>query len=367
MKVFPLISCIVFLIACSDPGTEPRPIHVAPNDPAAPRTRPATLTEPSPRPTVRGVEAVTDETVAKHQEPGGDLRLLPLPEQQSSMPVGPSPLATSPNRTGKPNARDPLLDLETQTVRTKPKPTARVTTTKAPAPRRWAGGGAPLPARPQTYTLNQRYSAGTLLRARLLGDLWVSQGRTLVLAAVYDGDEHLGTGLGTANLDVYRRGRVQISINRIIDPRGQRIDGALTALDLDRAEGVVGVSMRKPMRDILLAGANALLGALSLQVDPGGSGLADVFRVQLAEELLQQAQQQVNTVARRTVVHVPRDQSFFLLAAGDLNNTHSDPVGNNGIDALFRPPPAPRRDLSEVSERIEDLVNRLGLPTPEQN
>ncbi len=374
--------CLLLLVACSDPGTGKQTVMVVDNE-----TPPSRLRSVETHQTVSGIAGSEVSVSETGEKPEG------LPHRE----LAPPDLRTLDRTAVKERVRsyeDYLLQPLDQATVAPPKemgrerdrlpPDARTRGTNLPRNRRtgapspkqgsvkpevWSGGSAPIRVESQTGELSGLLPPGTLFRARLLGDLWVSQYGPLVLAALEteEGDV-IGTAIGQASLHPHLRNRVFVRFDRVVVD-GRVIAGQLVALDLDRAEGLIGKSSRRPVTAILAGAANALLGALSLEVGVG-NGFAEVFRVQLADRLLAEAQKHVDDIDLQRVVFVDRGKSFYMLARNDLRARPGEYATQNlpGVDLLettfanrVRPREEARhQDLMRAYEKLNRSLTALG-------
>jgi len=198
----------------------------------------------------------------------------------------------------------------------------------------WNAGNEPLTPRNQGATLHGRYAPGTLYQARLLGDLWVSAHAPLVLATIELEEKTVGIAIGRASLHPYLTDRVLIDIDQLVVDN-KSVSGNLIALGLDRSEGLRGSPSRRPWSKILASAGHALLAAFSLNLGVG-SGIADIARVNMADQLVSEARQYIDDLDLQRVVYIDRGRSFYLLSISPTSASPTEADKNNPFQSLDR-------------------------------
>ncbi len=153
---------------------------------------------------------------------------------------------------------------------------------------------------------------GTFFEARLEGRVIASFFSPIVFARVFDQDgQYIGRAIGKAQLKRHLKHRAFMTFSEIYRPDGEVLQGAMIGMDRDLAEGIYGKADRKTVGTLALVAVEAMLAAFA--IDSGGDGgIWDVFRVNLGQNLIQDARQRLGDVDLSRTVELERDQSFII-------------------------------------------------------
>ena len=162
---------------------------------------------------------------------------------------------------------------------------------------------------------------GRFFTAKLLGNVDVSLFSPTVFAEIYDPNGNaIGTAIGTATLHRALKDRALIRFGSLYLDDGRVISGDLNAFDLDKTMGLIGSVERQSWKQFAYAVAETFLGALSLEVETQGDSFGNVFKFQLADRLLDQANGRIRELDLNRQIHLERDLTF-LVAGGEANVT----------------------------------------------
>jgi len=203
---------------------------------------------------------------------------------------------------------------------------------------------------------------GELFRAKLIGRVDVTSLAPFVLAQIFDPDGRpLGRALGRASLHPVEKDKALLTFSQLY-LADRTVDGRLVGLDMELSEGLRGRLHKGNLRKILLAFANTLLAALSLEVDTG-DGFADVFKFNLTKNLLDQAQGQLAGLDTARVVSLDRHTEFWLLAEAPLAVNQRDfdenPMLTTAVERAFDQARQSRQFATDQNRQLMDAYQKL--------
>lgn len=209
---------------------------------------------------------------------------------------------------------------------------------------------------------------GTFFEARLEGRVIGSFFAPIVFARVFDQDGHyIGRAIGKCQLKRHIKNRAFMNFSAIYRPNGEVIQGGMIAMDRDLAEGIYGKADRKTLGTMALVAAEAFMAALA--IDTGGDGdIWDVFRVNLSQNLIQDARQRLGDVDLSRVVELERDQSFIIAVTsmGRTKEHEAHPLSSaqalrDARDAALKSIPPGQSDMSaNLKYAMSELEKVMG-------
>lgn len=219
---------------------------------------------------------------------------------------------------------------------------------------------------------------GRFFRARLLGNVTVTLFSPVVFAEIYDSEGvSIGTAVGRATLHRYQNQRALVRFGQLHLHDGRTVSGDLQSFELDLSLGLRGDVARRPFKRFVYGVAETFLAALSLEVDTGGDSFGNIFKFQLADRLLNQANDRLRELDLDRQIHLQRDLTFWVagvreatLATNDFGPEidHITTQARHALDAATqsqRYSDARRNDIESAYQR---LTTRLrDLPAPPRN
>lgn len=185
-----------------------------------------------------------------------------------------------------------------------------------PTPRRNGGGRVFSPRVRQDIKHSHVSSVippGRFWQAKLIGNATVTLFSPTIFAEIFDPQgQPIGTAIGQATLHRHLNDRALLKFNRIHLYDGRTVSGDLIGFEADKSMGLIGVVERQSFKRFAFALADTILGALSLEVETDGDSFGNVFKFNLADRLLDQANSRLREINLDRRIYLQRDSSFFV-------------------------------------------------------
>lgn len=187
-------------------------------------------------------------------------------------------------------------------------------------------GGRPFAPRPANEATGNEsvLPPGEFFTARLVGNLNVTVSGAIVFAEIFGRNGLVkGTAIGRGLLHPGIRNRAKIEFDGLIlDER--RVQGNFSAFDLDLGEGLLGYVEQHNFKKVAMAIADAILAAITLEIDTGQDSFAGIFKLNLFNSLVKDGQGRLNQLGLDRQIHIPRGRVFKLAAIREskLKATH---------------------------------------------
>jgi hypothetical protein len=185
-----------------------------------------------------------------------------------------------------------------------------------PSPRR-NGGGRIFSPRVRENVQKSHVSSvippGRFWKAKLIGNATVTLFSPIIFAEIFDPQgQPIGTAIGEATLHRHLNDRALLKFNRIHLYDGRTVSGDLIGFEADKSMGLIGDVERQSFKRFAFALADTILGALSLEVETDGDSFGNVFKFNLADRLLDQANNRLREINLDRRIYLQRDTSFFV-------------------------------------------------------
>lgn len=213
---------------------------------------------------------------------------------------------------------------------------------------------------------------GRFFKARMVGTASVSVFAPTIFAKIFNQEgESIGLAVGKAQLHRVLKDRALFNFTQIYLDDGRVLQGTLRGFDLDLSEGVMGRVERKTFKKIMLWIVETMLGVMALEVDVEGDGFGQVFKFNLAQKLLDEANNSLRTLDLERLVIIERDTSFWVTSTTEMGVRQRDyavgfdDIATHARDAFERTLEAKnyqqsRRDeLQAAYKRLESRLQDL--------
>ncbi len=297
--------CILVLASCRPQGSERQHLKEAPNHTQPPILEPVIEDEQ---------RSSFERLVAQEIQP------KPAPPQE------PNPSNPKPDKSTQEALQrfSPFNATELEPFpRSVPSPPVKPKLKPEPEPPSPPGGrfAPPRKAKPKAdTTLTALLPPATFFKAKLLGNLNVTHVAPLVFARIYDSHHRpIGLALGRATLHPALKKRALLRFERLILSNGTTLTGSLTAFDRDKSEGLLGQLERRSFKQILYAMGDAVLAALSLNVNTNGDSFGNLFKFNLSKSLMNQARDRLRDLDLAHALHFPRDMVFWVSSTTEIS------------------------------------------------
>ncbi|MBO1323395.1 TrbI/VirB10 family protein [Acanthopleuribacter pedis] len=410
---------LILLAGCTDSGIGPEEQKVVPNASPPIHLKPVPVEEQASTAELLQMRAIREqeETYLGLVE---DPELVPPPEETPTSPTPTPPRqeqpppadlrAMNPTRRAKTarEYRDALLN-RPPTLKPLPNPTpggfkpseakdereqlnrrpgagqkARRTAANHPSentPKRSGGSRLFAPrvrASKETAAVGNIIPPGRFFRARLLGNVNVTLFSPVVFAEIYDpSGTSIGTAVGQATLHRYQKNRALIRFGQLHLHDGRTVNGDLQSFEMDLSLGLMGSVERRTFKRFAYSVAETFLATMSLEVDTGGDSFGSLFKFQLADRLLDQANERLRELDLDRQIHLQRDLTFWVASVRESSlaqNEYGPEIdqittqAGHAFDAAARSKNYSAARRGEIESAYQRLTQRLrDLPAPHQN